>query len=134
MDKLLRQLQETSPGTSIRGLYLGGAAHADDVRAIASSAIIAEEQSRIIQDFSTDNLKLNGEKTEIVKLSRSNSHEKDCLHLLDHTVETTPQAVCLGYGLTTHQQDWAWNLTSIRPDNNSLLLAPWAVSLDTLIP
>ena len=43
-----------------------------------SSAMVAEaEQSRIIHDFSTDNdLKLNSEKTEIVKLSRSNSHEK----------------------------------------------------------
>ena len=31
MDKLLSQLKETSSGTSLCGLYLGGAAHADDV-------------------------------------------------------------------------------------------------------
>ena len=40
---------------------------------------------------------LNSEKTEIVKISQSNSREKDHLHLLEHTIETVPQAVCLGY-------------------------------------
>ena len=34
--------EETSAGVSMCGLYLGGAAHADDVRAIASSATAAE--------------------------------------------------------------------------------------------
>ena len=42
-------------------------------------------------------LNLNSETTEVVKISESNSREKDHLHLLDHTIETVPQAVCLGY-------------------------------------
>ena len=64
MDKLLQQLKATSAGLSICGLYLGGAAHADDVRAIAS---VTEEQGQIIHDFAVENgLKLNSEKTEIV--------------------------------------------------------------------
>ena len=67
MDKLLQQLKATSAGLSICGLYLGGAAHADDVRAIASSASVTEEQGQIIHDFAVENgLKLNSEKTEIV--------------------------------------------------------------------
>ena len=101
MDKLLQQLKATSAGLSICGLYLGGAAHADDVRAIASSASVTEEQGQIIHDFAVENgLKLNSEKTEIVKISQSNSREKGHLHhlhLVDHTIETVPQAVCLGY-------------------------------------
>ena len=114
MDKLLRQLQESSSGTSICGLYLGRAAHVDDVRAIASSAIVTEEQSRIIQDFSTDNSpKLNSEKTEIVELSRSSSHEKTIYTYW--TIQLRPHlklCALVTYGLTTHQQDLAWNLTS----------------------
>ena len=54
MDKLL-QLKATSAGLSICGLYLGGAAHADDVRAIASSASVTEEQGQIIHDFAVEN-------------------------------------------------------------------------------
>ena len=47
-DKLLWQLKETSSRTSVCNLYLGGAVHADDVLAIASSATVAEEQGRIM--------------------------------------------------------------------------------------
>ena len=73
---------------SICGLYLGGAAHADDVRVLASSAAVAEEQGQIIHSFATENgLKLNCEKTEVVKISQCNHH----------IVEVIPHAVCLGY-------------------------------------
>ena len=65
MDKLLQQLRDTSAGLSICGLYLGGAAHADDIRAIASSASVTEEQGQIMHDFAIGNgLKLNSEKIE----------------------------------------------------------------------
>ena len=95
MDKLLQQLKETSAGLSICGLYPGGAAHVDDVHAIASSASVTKEQGQIIHDFAVENgLKVNSEKTEIVEISQSN---RDHLHLVDHTIETVPQAVCLGY-------------------------------------
>ena len=106
MDKLLSQLKETSSGTSLCGLYLGGAAHADDVRTIASSASVAEEQGQIIYNFSLENgLKLNSTKTEIVKISQSKNHEQVSLHLLNHRIETTPHAVCLGYM-------WSHNLSA----------------------
>ena len=51
MDDLLHQLSQSSCGASICRLYLGGADHADDVRAIASSTSSAEAQGAIISDF-----------------------------------------------------------------------------------
>ena len=98
MDTLLQRLRETSSGMSICGLYLGGAAHADDVRVLASSAAVAEEQGQIIHSFATENgLKLNCEKTEVVKISQSNHHVNNPLLLADHIVEVIPHAVYLGY-------------------------------------
>ena len=47
MDDLLHQLSHSGCGASICRLYLGGAAHADDVRAIASSTSGAEAQGAI---------------------------------------------------------------------------------------
>jgi hypothetical protein len=77
MDKLLQQLRDTFAALSICGLYLGGAVHADDVPAIAFSASVTEEQGQIMHDFAIGNgLKLNSEKTEIVKISQSNCREK----------------------------------------------------------
>ena len=74
MDKLLKGLTDTSARVSLCGLYLGGAAHADDVWAIAPSATAAEQQSQIIHSFTSDNgLKLNSEKTEVVKFHNQNA-------------------------------------------------------------
>ena len=71
MDDLLHQLSQSSCGASICRLYLSGAAHADDVRAIASSTSAAETQGAIISDFFlTHGLHLNSEKTEVVKISK----------------------------------------------------------------
>ena len=65
MDKLLFKLNEKKVGISIYDLYLGGAAHADDVRSIATSAQTAKEQSLLISDFASNNdLTLNMSKTE----------------------------------------------------------------------
>ena len=106
MDKLLQQLKETSAGLSICGLYLGGAAHADDVRAITSSASGAEKQGQIIHDFATENsLRLNSGKTEIVRISQSKSRETQQLKVLNFTIETVPHATCLGYM-------WSHNLSA----------------------
>ena len=98
MDKLLQRLKETSAGVSLCGLYLGGAAHADDVRAIATSATVAEQQSQIIQSFATcHGLKFNSDKSEVVKISQSNSRGQNQLQLTHHSTNTVPQAICLGY-------------------------------------
>ena len=98
MDKLLQRLKETSAGVSLCGLYLGGAAHADDVRAIATSATVAKQQSQIIQSFATcHGLKFNSDKSEVVKISQSNSRGQTQLQLTNHSINTVPQAICLGY-------------------------------------
>ena len=117
MDKLLQQLQELSSGTTICGLYLGRATHADNVHATAFSAMVTEEQSWIIHDFSTDNgLNPTATKKTIYTYwtTQLRPHLKLCI-----------LATC---GLTIHLQDRVWNQTSIRPDDNSLLLAPRTVS------
>ena len=51
MDELFHRLSESSCGVSICHLYLGGAAHGDDVRAIVSYMFVAEAQSVIFSDF-----------------------------------------------------------------------------------
>ena len=52
------------------GLYLGGAAHADDVRTIASSAAIVEVQGGVISEFvHNSGLLVNREKTEVVRMA-----------------------------------------------------------------
>ena len=80
------------------GLYLGGAAHVDDVRAIASSATAAKQQSQIIHDFAVGNgLMLNSNKTEVVRKAQSKSRGQNQLQPVHHSIETIPQAVCLGY-------------------------------------
>ena len=98
MDQLLHQLLEEKAGVSICNLFLGGAAHADDVRAIASSSTDAEIQGKIIADFSSCNgLTLNCSKTEVVKISRTHHPPPEDIHLTDATTHTVPQAKCLGY-------------------------------------
>ena len=106
MDGLLHRLRESSAGISMCGLFLGGAAHADDVRAIASSATAAEQHSQILHNFAAENgLKLNSAKTEVVKISKSNSCEENHLQLEHHLIQTVPQAGCLGY-------QWSHNLSA----------------------
>ena len=98
MDELLHRLSEKDCGASICQLFLGGAAHADDVRAIASSKFVAEAQGAIISDFSSEHgLHLNRAKTEIVKVSNSTLSTSEHLSLVDSTVTTLPQAKCLGF-------------------------------------
>ena len=54
MDKLLHSLSEEKVGVSICNLYLGGAAHADDVTTVATSVKAAEEQGAHILKFASD--------------------------------------------------------------------------------
>ena len=106
IDALLLQLKESRCGSSICGLYLGGSAHADDIRAVSNSLTSAEEQGMMISQFSARNgLQLNCEKTEVVKIARTNYHECDQLSLPDAIVQTAPQATCLGYR-------WSHNLSA----------------------
>ena len=98
MDQLLHQLLEEKAGVSICNLFLGGAAHAHNVRATASSSTDAEIQGKIIADFSSCNgLTLNCTKTEVVKISCTHHHPPEDIHLTDATTHTVPQAKCLDY-------------------------------------
>ena len=79
-------------------LYLGEAAHADDVRSIATSANTAKEQSLLISDFTSNNgLTLNMFKTEVVKISRNPTLNNETVNLSNLSVPITPQGRCLGY-------------------------------------
>ena len=55
IDALLLQLKESRCGSSICGLYLGGSAHADDIRAVSNSLTSAEEQGMMISQFAARN-------------------------------------------------------------------------------
>ena len=58
-------------GMSIEGLFLGGTAHADDVRAIATSTLASEAQGNISNLSHQNGHSLNYSITEIVKVSNS---------------------------------------------------------------
>ena len=82
MDKLLFELNEKKAGIFIYDLYLGGSAHADDVRSISTSANTAKEQSLLISDFASNNgLTLNMSKTEVVKISRNPTLNNETVNL-----------------------------------------------------
>ena len=123
MDKLLLQLRESSAGLSIGGLYLGGASHTDDVRAIASSASAVEEQSQFIQNFAIKNsLKLNHEKTEY--LNQSAQKTTNCIYSTSQLRRYLTQHAWATHGPTTYQQSEVLKQTSTRQGDNSLLLVP----------
>ena len=129
IDKLLWQLKKTSSGISICDLYLGRAVHAD-VSAIASSATVAEEKGWIIHDFPSENdLKLNSEKQDItIQQPRKGLSKPTGPHSWDHTSSFVPWLPVVSQFIS---KTWVWNQTSTRPDDNSLLLPPQVVSLDT---
>ena len=98
MDRLLTELKQNKAGISICNLYLGGAAHADDVRAIASSTQGTEDQGKMIANIATKNgLSLNESKTEIVLFSRKPSQHTSTINFMNSTVPIIPEAKCLGY-------------------------------------
>ena len=70
VDPLLKTLKCKHAGLSIHGNFMGGAAHADDLRTIATSKCSVVEQANIINKFTSGNhLKLNSSKTEIIRIA-----------------------------------------------------------------
>ena len=70
MDLLLKQLRESKCGLYVRGTYMGGAVHADDLRTTAASSDAISKQDAVINSFaSVSCLKLNTTKFEVVKIS-----------------------------------------------------------------
>ena len=72
IDVLLKRMQESNCGLSIRGTYMGAAIYADDLHTGAPSMESTASQADIIKDFTVDScLKLNASKLEIVKILTS---------------------------------------------------------------
>ena len=98
MDELLHSLRSNKSGISISNLYLGGAAHADDVTAVSTSVAVANCQSLLISDFASHHgLKLNNPKTEVVKFSQNKASHDTTISLLGSSICVAHEAKCLGY-------------------------------------
>ena len=96
MDSLLKRRMERNVGSSIRGVYIGAAIHADDLRTTAATRDEVRQQADVIQDFTQDTcLNLNVSKLEVVKISKI-SHAVETLLVAGHSVTTTSAAKCLG--------------------------------------
>ena len=87
---------------------MGGAAHADDIRTIATSKDTISAQINIINSFThKHHLRLNSEKTEIVKITCQPYHpEQISLAQCNTNITTIPEAKCLGTW-------WSSNLSAL---------------------
>ena len=105
MDPLLRELQASGVGLSLKGCFL----HADDVRTLATSEDSLRKQIDMVKSFADRNLlKLNVSKCEIVRFSKSSSVAELPACEVDGAVMPAGDAgKCLGYW-------WCGNLTASR--------------------
>jgi len=98
MDEMLRVMTTMNSGVSIAGLYLGTAAHADDVRSLSQTVAAAENQASTLAEFTINQgLKINANKTEIVALSRGHHTPSLSLTIAGTPVSIKNEAKCLGY-------------------------------------
>ena len=99
------------------GSFVGGAAHADDLRTNATTKDTITTQVNIIDNFtSKHSLRLNQAKTEIVKITLQpyQSEEVAINHL--STITTLPAAKCLGVW-------WSHNLSALRSAQENIIKA-----------
>ena len=107
IDPLLKTLRDNNAGLSVYGTYIGGAAHADDLRTATATKNSIIQQVDIIEEFTSANhLKLNSSKTEIIKISR-NFPDPEPIQVLNWDVTTVASAKCLGVW-------WQFNLSASR--------------------
>ena len=105
MDDLLKDLNNDPSCLSIRGLHVGSAAHADDVRTCNISRDSIQAQASVIHDFTArSSLRLNSSKTEIVRMSSHPLPPEDII-IHNSTVTVKKKAKCLGVW-------WTQNLSS----------------------
>ena len=96
MDLLLSKMRDSNIGLSVRGLHVGAAIHADDVRTTAASSGDLCDQSNIIDEFASSScLRLNPSKLEVMKLSKV-PEPSETIVINDQSITTTDAAVCLG--------------------------------------
>ena len=63
-------MQQSDCGAKIADLFLGAAAHADDVRTVAHSSQMAQDQANNIVNFTkSKGLKINAKKCELISIS-----------------------------------------------------------------
>ena len=97
MDPLLKKLESASLGLKINDLFVGGFAHADDIRTITNSTSSLNAQLEAVSLFTSENLlQLNPSKCEIVSFSRQSRSSQPQLSL-DGAVIPNEGAKCLGY-------------------------------------
>ena len=93
MDFLLRRMRESQYGLYVRGTYMGGAIHADDLRTTAASSDSVSRQDEVINSFASDScLKLNTTKFEVVKISRDMAF----VQIGNSIISTSSASKCLG--------------------------------------
>ena len=96
MDILLKRLRESGHGFHVRGTYMGGAIHADDLRTTAASSDSVTSKDKVIKSFTTEScLRLNTSKFEAVKIS-PHHHETAVVQIGDSSISTSDSAKCLG--------------------------------------
>ena len=97
IDEMLKEMCANGAGVSIAGLYLGSAAHADDIRSLSQTISATESQAASLINFTNNNgLKINASKTEVVALSRANQIP-NLFSVAGYQVGTKQEAKCLGY-------------------------------------
>ena len=112
----LGNLRREEAGISICGTFVGGAAHVDDLRTIATSKDCISQQYSIIDQFTSNNhLKLNLSKTEIIEISRHLSAPEQ-IHLPQLDISTTSSAKCLSVC-------WQYNLMAGRSIHENITKA-----------
>ena len=100
MDILLKWLRESGHGLHVRGTYMGGAIHADDLRTTAASSDSVTSQDKVIKSFTTEScLRLNTSKFEAVKISPHHHETAVSKSGTPVSPPLTPPSV-LGYGGT----------------------------------
>ena len=93
MDEMLREMSANGAGVSIVGLYLGSAAHADDIRSLSQTRSDTESQAATLVNFTTNNgLQINANKTEVVALSTTNQIPNLTFSVAGHQLGTKQEA------------------------------------------
>ena len=99
IDPLLRKLESTSLGLTINDFFVGGFAHADNIRTtITNSTTSLNAQLEAVSSFTSDNfLQLNPSKCEVVTFSSKRGSTQIQPSLNGSTLPCNDSAKCLGY-------------------------------------
>ena len=98
MDPLLKKLESASLVLKINDMFVGGFAHADDIRTITNSTSSLNARLEAVSSFTSENfLQLNPSKCEIVSFSRQSRSSQPQLSLDGDIIPCNDSAKCLGY-------------------------------------